>query len=340
LHTDSFYIPAGAAVRRRVLIAGGAVMLLVAGANVSAADALQVLSYPTAPVKIVVPWPVQGGADQIGRLIAKYLDATFRQRVTVENRPGGGAVVGTDAVSKAAPDGHTLLVGATDTHIVAPLLPGARIPFRGIADFEPVALLAYSSIALAVHPSVNAYSVDDLVRLARASPGSPLRFATSGAGTRGYLLTALLKQRAGLEFAEYDYAGANAAAFAVAGGQADAVFSSYAGMASPIQSGKLRLLAVASRHSRPGAPALGEWLADFQLDLYFGLFAPKGTPREIVDRLNQHVHRALEQPGTRKRLLSLGLEPELGSPAAFVRLLEIDAVRWARALAGAKVVLE
>jgi len=324
----------------RISIASGGILMVVATHNAPAADALQVLTYPTAPIKIVVPWPVHGGADQIARLVATRLDGAFRQRVTVENRPGAGAIVGTDAVSKATPDGHTLLVGATDTHIVTPLLLGSRVPFRGIADFEPVALLAYSSMALAVRPSISAFSVDDLVKLARNASGSSLRFATSGVGTRGHLLTALLRQRAGVEFAEHDYLGSNAAAIAVAGGQADAVFTSYASMASSIQSGKLRLLAVASRHARGSAPSLGDWLADFQFDLYFGLFAPKGTPREIVDRLNLHVGRALDDPKTRRRLLVLGFEPELGSPAAFARLLEVDALRWGRALANVRIPVE
>jgi len=308
-------------------------------ASAQPGDPLDILAYPTAAIRILVPWPPNGAADQLARFVSSRLEASIKQRVIVENRPGRAAIAGTEAASKARPDGHVLLIGASDTHVINPILYGSGLTYRGIEDFEPVALLAHAPMALAVRPVLPARSTAELVALARSGP-APLRMATTGPGSRGHLLTALLRERTGIEFIEIPIAGSAGAVNAVASGDADAVFASYASMATLVNTGKLRLIAVASRLPDRGAPALGEMLADYQLDLYYGMFAPKGTPREIVDRLNLHLGKILEKSEARRYLTARGLEPDVGTPADFGRRLQADALRWRIALDGVKVTAE
>jgi len=306
--------------------------------SVRANDPIAQLAYPSRPIHLIVPWPPQGGADLLARLLADRLSVSLRQRVTVENRPGGGGNSGAEFVAKSRPDGYVLLVSAGDTHVINPVIYGTQMPFKGISAFAPIALLAYSDFALAVNPTVNLASVEELI--ARAKRDSNVRMASSGPGTRGHLLALMLQQRAAVDIQVITHSGSAAAAIAVAGGSADAVFSSYSAMAAQVKAGKLKLVAVSSRRQGSGLPAFGALLSEFELELYFGLFAPKGTPREIVQRLNLHANRALEARSARTTLLAMGFEPEPASADAFQRQLAVDSVRWPRALAGMRLVAD
>lgn len=313
-------------------------LLCVWSATASAADtpvdALQIMSYPNKPVRIVVAWPPQGGADYLARFLADQLRTSLRQRIIVENRAGAGGNVGAEHVARSPADGYTLLVSPGDTHVLNPILYGGQMSFQGIEDFEPVALIAYSDLALVTHPSINVPSVTELVALARARPGQ-LRFATPGPGTRGHLLTGLLEQRAEVNLDTVHYPGSAAAANAVTSGVNHALFGSYSSLAAHIKAKNLRLVATSGRRHAPHAAL--DVLAPFELELYYGLFVPKGTPRDIVERLNLHVSRAVDTPRARTRLAELGFYPEPGSADAFARTLAVDRVRWSRALASVKL---
>jgi tripartite-type tricarboxylate transporter receptor subunit TctC len=312
-----------------------AVIVAEAFAASPAVPILEIVSYPNRPVRIVVPWPAAGAADVLARTLAEPLEDHFRQRVSVENRPGAGGNVGSELVAKSAPDGYTLLVGAMDTHVINPVLYGARMPFRGLDDFQPVSLVAYATVVLAIQSSLPARSVTELIALAKARPGQ-LRFATAGEGSNSHLLMAMFGKRAGIAFADVPYKGSAAAVADVAAGNVDLVFNAYTAVEPFERSGKLRVLAVTAQRASsplPAVPPLSETLPGFELVLYYGLFAPRGTHRDIVDRLNLRANAALQSPVVRARLAAQGLEPARVSAAEFENILRADSVKWAREVA-------
>lgn len=299
-----------------------------------APDIVDVATYPSKPIRMVVPWPAGGAADTLARTLAEYFQDVMKQRVIVENRPGGAGTTGTALVVKAAPDGYTLLVGAMDTHVINPTLYGKRVPFNGIDDFQPIDLLAYATIVLAVHPSVPARSVSELIALAKARAGQ-LRFNSAGEGSNTHLLTILLERGAAIRTLQIPHRGSVAAANDVAGGNADALFSSWAVIEPLARAGKLRPLAVTTRDkapSLPNLPTLADTVPDLNLGIYYGLFAPRGTPSEIVQRLNRHSNAGLQQAGVRARLLEQGLESQRSTPEQFEKQLRDDYAYWAARL--------
>lgn len=320
----------------RVVLSACAIQCSIVGVSAGAAarlDPVEVLTYPNRPIRVIVPSPPQGGADLLARALVDPLRESLRQRIIVENRVGAGGNAGAAVVAASPADGHMLLVSASDTHVINPILYGAKMAFRGIDDFEPIALLAYSDLALAVHPSVSAVSVTDLVAMARAKPGQ-LRVATSGASSRGHLLALIFEKREAIEIRLVPFTGSAPAAKAVAGGLAEAVFGSYSSMAAYVRANKLRLLAISNRRGETSMPVLDQSFASFELELYYGLLAPKNTPREIIERVNLHVNRALELPRIQARLSSMGLDPDPGSAESLGRKMRVDSVRWTHTLAG------
>jgi tripartite-type tricarboxylate transporter receptor subunit TctC len=324
--------------RRVVLIVLAGCGLWCFAANVLAGaaahlDPVDVVTYPNRAIRVVVPWPPEGGADLLTRTLVEPLRVSLRQRISVDNRAGDNGNVGAALVANSPPDGYTLLVCAGDTLVINPVLYGAKTPFRGLDDFEPVALLAYSDLALAVHPSLRAHSIADLIAGAKSGSRS-VRVATSGSASRGHLLSLILERREAVDLRLVPYPGAAAAAKAAAGGETDAVFASYSSMAAFVTANKLRMLAVTARRGEVLAPDLAQAFFRFELELYYGLFVPRNTPREIVERINLHVNRAFEKAPLQERLAALGFDLEPDSAAAFARRMQVDRVRWARALVG------
>lgn len=284
-------------------------------------------SYPVKPVRLVVPFAAGGSTDVLARLVTERLAQSWPQPMIIENRPGAASNIGTAQVARAAGDGYTLLM-ASPGFTINPYLY-KKAGFDPLKDFTAVVYMALAPLAVVVHPSVPAKSLDELVKLARAQPGK-LNFATAGSST--HLAVELFKARAKIDMAHVPYKGAAPAATDLIGGHVDLMFSNIQPVLPHIQAGRLRALAVTSpkRASQaPDIPTVAELgYPGYQAASWFGMVAPAGTPQAIVDKLNQDVNAVLGRAETRDRLLALGVEPGGGSVAEFRRFIEEDAEKW------------
>jgi tripartite-type tricarboxylate transporter receptor subunit TctC len=297
-------------------------------------------SYPARAVRLVVGFPPGGANDTLARLLGERLQQRLAQPFLVENRPGANAIIATEAVAKSAPDGHTLLVGASGAMTFNPgLYP--KLPYDPIRDFAPITMIGSFPLVLAVHPSVPATSVRELVALAKAQPGK-LNYA---AGSTPFQLAAeLLKLQASVDIGHIPYKGSAAAVAAVMSGEVTMLFVDSPPIVQQIRAGKLRGLAVTAAARQPTLPDLPTMaeagLADFVVTLWTSLFAPAGTPAAIVARLRDEVAASLREPEVRDRMLALGIEPVGNTPEELARVLKDDLDRWTRVIRAANVKAE
>jgi tripartite-type tricarboxylate transporter receptor subunit TctC len=305
-------------------------------------------AWPTKPVRIVVPFPAAGTTDILARALAPELQRVFGQPFVIENKPGAGGNLGSAEVAKAAPDGHTLLMGTVGTHAINPALY-TKMPYDHVKDFVPVTLVAGVPNVLVLNPaSAQRYgiaSVADLARAARANPDK-LTFASSGNGTSIHLSGELFKALTGTQMVHSPYRGSGPALLDLMGGNVDLMFDNLPSAMPHIKSGKLLALAVTSSTRSAAVPDLptvaeagGPTLASFEASSWFGLLAPAGTPMDIVNRIQQETARALATPAMRERLQSQGAIPSGNTPAEFARLIEAETRKWAPVVkaSGAKV---
>jgi tripartite-type tricarboxylate transporter receptor subunit TctC len=326
---------------RRTLLAAG---LLATCAPLAFAQA----GWPTKPVRIVVPFPAAGTTDILARALAPELQKVFGQPFVIDNKPGAGGNLGATEVAKAAPDGHTLLMGTVGTHAINPAVY-PRMPYDHVKDFAPVTLVAGVPNVLVVNPA-NAQkygigSVADLVRYAKANPGK-LNYASSGNGTSIHLSGELFKSMTGTYMLHFPYRGSGPALIDLMGGNMDLMFDNLPSSLPHIKSGKLKALAVTSAArsvALPDAPTVAEAggpaLKDFEASSWFGLFAPAGTPAEIVGRIQQETAKALATPAMKERLQSQGAIPSGMSSADYARFVAAETAKWAQVVkvSGAKV---
>ncbi|MBL8385115.1 MAG: tripartite tricarboxylate transporter substrate binding protein [Burkholderiales bacterium] len=301
--------------------------VLVAGA----AGGAFAQAYPAKPIRFIVPWAPGGSTDVLARIIAQKMQESWSQPVLVENRPGASGNVGSDIVAKAAPDGYTILVGSMSTHAMNGALY-AKMPFRPVEDFAPVAILAYVTNVLVAHPSVKAASVAELVAFARAHPGK-LNYASAGSGSTNHLSAALFEKMAGITMTHVPYKGGAPAVVDLVGGQVDVFFTGSTNVLAHVKAGKLKLLAVTeARRAKvlPDLPTVGETLAGYEMAVWYGMFAPAGTPADVVARLNAEANRILQLPDVTARLAPLGAEATAQSAAEFARILRADEQKWSR----------
>ncbi|MGZ8157042.1 MAG: Bug family tripartite tricarboxylate transporter substrate binding protein [Burkholderiales bacterium] len=297
-------------------------------------------SYPTKPIRLIVPYPPGGPTDFVGRLVAQKLSASLGQQVIVDNRPGAGTIIGSELIARAAPDGYSLLFGTGGGTFLAPLiLP--RVPYEPLKDFAPVAMLVQSPQVLVVHPSVAANTVGELVALAKAKPGA-LNFASVGTGTSPHLGGELLQSLTGAKIVHVPYKGTAPAMTDLIAGQVHLMFSSMPTVLAHVKAGRLRLIGTGgTRRSAviPDTPTIAETVPGFELVTWYGIFAPARTPSGIVQRLNGEIEKVLTEPDARERLGAQGLEPTVMTPEALKRYTEQDVSRWARLIksAGIKV---
>ena len=288
--------------------------------------------YPNKPVRLVVPFPPGGTTDVMGRLIGQQLSARLGHQFVIDNRPGAGGGIGADIVAKAPADGYTLLLGAVATHSINPSLY-AKLPYDAVKDFAPISLLATLQNVLVVNPSLPVRSVQELVALAKAKPGT-LTFASGGNGTTHHLAGELFKRMAGVDMTHVPYKG-NAPAIAdVLGGQVSMMFDNINNSLPHIKAGKLRALAVTGTARAPVLPSLPT-LAElgftgFNITSWFALFAPAGTPQPILQRLNTEVNRVLHEKQVRELLAAESIEAQGNTPEQFRAFLQAEAVRWAK----------
>ena len=323
-------------IHRKVVNSLLAGFLLAAGTQAFA----QQDSFPSKPIRLVVPYPPGGFTDILGRLIAEKLSANVGQPVIVDNKGGGGSTIGSGFVAKAPADGYTLLLVAPDIAINESLIP-AKLTYDARKDFAPVILAAWSPTVLVTHPSVRANSVKELIALARAEPGK-LNFASGGNGTGGHLALELFKLRAGIDVLHVPYKGIGPAASDLLGGQVSAMFLQYAVAKPQIAAGKLRILGTASGKrspTMPDVPTIAEsGLPGFDVQPWFGIVAPAATPAPIVANLNAEIAKVMRQPDVKKQLADQGAEAVTSAPAEFGSFIDSEIIRWAKVVkeSGAK----
>lgn len=298
--------------------------------------------YPTRSVFLVVPFAAGGGTDVVARLIAERLREDLNQTVIVENRPGVGGTLGSQTVARATADGHTLLVGTVATHAIAPGLY-RRLQYDAVKDFAPIALLANAPNILVVHPSVPANSVKDLIALAKSRPGE-LNYGSAGVGSPAHLAGELFKSMAGVDMVHVPYRGGALAVTDLLSGRLSVMFAGPAETLEHVRSGTLRALAVTTPQTSPLTPDLPTvseaGVPGYGLDLWIGAFAPAGTPKEVVAKLNASMVRALRDPMVRERMAALGLEPIGNSPEAFEAYVRAQAERWTKLVAEFGITVE
>ncbi len=297
-------------------------------------------TWPNKPIKFVVGFAPGGATDVVGRLMAKKIGDALGQPIVIENRAGGSSNIGAELVARAAPDGYTFYVCAITSAINVSLFP--KLPFDFAKDFEPVALFANVPNILVVHPSVPAKTVKELIDYARAQPGK-LSYASSGAGTSIHLSAELFKMLAKVDMVHIPYKGSGPAMTDMIGGQVQVMFDNMPSALPHVKAGKLRALAVTSAQRSPSAPDVPTMneagVASFDVQSWFGLVAPKGTPKEIITRVNAEAVKALGTADIKERFLDLGAVPGPMSPEAFGEYIRAEIIRWGEVVkaSGAKV---
>lgn len=295
-------------------------------------------AYPSRPVRIVVPWAPGGSTDVLARLIAQKMTENWGQPAVVENKPGASGNIGSDFVAKAPADGYTLLVGSVSTHAMNPFLI-SNMPFRGVDDFATVALAAYVTNVLVAHPSVPAKNVKELIDLAKSKPGA-IAYASAGNGSTNHLSAELFRRMTATDMLHVPYKGGGPATAGLLGGQVGIFFTGLGNVWDHVKSGKLKLLAVTeNRRSKllPELPTVGETLAGYEVAVWYGVWAPAGTPADIVTRLNAEVNRIMTLADIQQRLATMGAEHvSLPVPEASA-LLRGDYERWGRIIKDAGI---
>ena len=287
-------------------------------------------TYPNRPLRMIVGTPAGGSTDAIGRLMGQWLSERLGQQCVIDNRPGGGTNIATEAVVKASPDGHTLLVFATSSAINATLYE--KLSFSFVRDIAPVASLIRVPNVIVVNPSMPVKTIPDLIAYAKANPGK-VNAATPGSGTGPHMSGELFKMMAGISMAHIPYRGSAPATIDLLGGRVQLLFTSVTAVMELIKAGRLRALAVttAARSPKmPDLPTVGESVPGYEASSWWGIGAPRGTPNEIVNKLNREINAAFADPRMQARLSDLDGTPMPGSPAQFAKFIADETTKWGR----------
>jgi tripartite-type tricarboxylate transporter receptor subunit TctC len=298
-------------------------------------------SYPSRPVKLVVPFPPGGPLDIVGRALAQKLGEAWGQSVVVDNRPGAGGNIGADLVAKSPPDGYTILMGALSTHAVNPSLY-AKMPYDAVKDFAPITLVAITPNVLVVNASLPVNSAKEFIAYAKANSGK-LAFGSGSNGSAGHLAGELFKVDTGTDVIHVPYKGGAPATQALLAGDTQFMFDNLANAMPQVKAGKVKALAVTTAQRSKLAPELPTMaeagLPGFDISTWFGLFAPAGTPKEVIAKWNAEVTKILNSAEMRERLVAQGAEPAPTTPAEFAAFIDKEIPKYARIVkaSGAKV---
>jgi tripartite-type tricarboxylate transporter receptor subunit TctC len=296
--------------------------------------------YPAKSIRIVVPFPPGGNSDVNARIIAQPLQEQMGQTVVIENRTGAGGMIGTDVVAKAPADGYTLVLGSDGPTTISPLIY-RKPPYDPIKDFAPASMLSLTAMVIVVHPSVPAKNVKELVALAKARPGTLLR-ASGGVGTANHIAGESFQTMSGTRMVHVPYKGTPLALVDLIGGHVDLLFDTTPSVIGSIKQGKVRALAVTTQKramALPDLPTVEEaaGIKGYEANVYTGLLAPAGTPRDILNRISSEVAKALGNPAVRERFFELGAEPQAMSPDEFARFLRDTHVKLGKVIAAANI---
>lgn len=312
---------------------------LLASASVTGAWAAE--SYPSKPIRLIVPYAVGGATDITSRIIAPPLGDSMGQQIIVDNRAGGASITGTDMVAKAAPDGYTILMASIAFGANAGLY--TKLPYDPQKDFAPVSLVATVPMVLAVHPSVLVRSVRELLALAKAKPGA-LNYGSAGNGSANHLATELLKHMTSTNIVHVPYKGGGPAVVAIVAGETSMLFATISSSLQHYKSGRLIALGVstAKRNTAlPDVPTLAEaGVPGYDFFEWQGVVVPAGTPQAVIDRLHQETVKALANPDARERIAGLGLDVAGSTPQQFATHLNAEVIRWKKVAKESGIVVD
>ena len=286
-------------------------------------------SYPNRPVKIVVPFAAGGPADNYARFMAQRLSDELKQPFVIDNKPGAGSIIGTDFAAKSPADGYTLLMMSNTQTVNESLIP--KKPFALMKDFVGIAPVNYSNLLLVVHPSVPAKNVSELIALAKSKPGK-INFASSGNGTPYHMAGELFKHMAGVDMTHVPYKGSSGARTDLVGGQVDVMFDAETTMAEFARNGQVRMLGatgLARSANLPDVPTVAETVPKYEATIWLGFMAPKGTPTDIVNKLNAEMRKIVNSPEVKTAWAKQGAVPMSMTVAEFEQYLNADIAKWA-----------
>src|SRR3954454_580186 len=312
-------------LRRNFLKLAGVLIAMPALPHLSSA-----LDYPSRPVRIIAGFAAGGGVDVTARLIGQWLSGRLGQPFVIENRPGGGGNVGTEAVVNAAPDGYTLLLATVPNAVNASLYE--KLSFHFVRDIAPVAGVIRVPMVVLVHPSVPAQTLAEFITYAKANPGK-INMASAGSGSAPHMAGELFKTMAGVDMVHVPYRGQGPALSDLLGGQVQILFAAAPGTVDYVKTGKLRALAVTTATRMPDlpdVPTVADTVAGYEASQWYGFAAPKNTPAEIVDELNKEINAAIAHPGMKAKLAGIGGDPMPGPAADFGRLIADETEKWGK----------
>jgi tripartite-type tricarboxylate transporter receptor subunit TctC len=317
-------------------------LLLAVLLAASAAFPLYAQTYPAKPLRMIIPYPPGGGNDTLGRLFAAKLGERMGQPFVVENRPGAGTMIGTEAAAKSAPDGYTILLSSIATHALSPNLY-SRVPYDPVKDFEPITLLGIAPTVLVVNPEVGAKNLAELISLARAKPGT-LAYASGGNGTPPHINAEVFKAVAGVDLLHVAYKGGGPALVDLIAGRVHVMLDTAASAMPHVRSGKLRALALSAPKRSAEYPELPTFaeagLPQYDTNAWYSVHAPAGTPREIVRRLNAELVASVRDADVLARFKQLSTEPVGNSPEEFAAFVRAELEKYARVIKAAGIKLD
>ena len=293
--------------------------------------------YPTRTVKIIVPFGAGGPADVYARFVGQHLSEALKQPFVVEDRPGAGAIIGTDEAAKAAPDGYTLLM-MSNTHTTNETLI-AKKPYQLMRDFVPVAPVNYSDLVMVIHPDLPAKTLAEFIALAKSKPGA-LNYASSGPGTPYHMAGELFKSMSGTDIVHVPHRGSGEARNSVIGGHVQMMIDAITTMAPNVQAGQVRALGVTGLKRSdvlPDVPTIAEaGVPNYEATIWLGIMAPTGTPKPVVDKLNAEINKMLKRPDVQEAWTKQGAVPMIMTPAEFDAYLRRDIEKWAEVVKASK----
>jgi tripartite-type tricarboxylate transporter receptor subunit TctC len=312
-------------------------LLLAAAISMLTAHSVLAQSYPTRPIRLIAASAPGGTSDILARLLAQHLTVDLGQQVVVDNRAGASGIIGTDLVAKATPDGYTLLLIQPSLTINPHIF--AKMPYDAVRDFAPISLVVDVPQIVSVHPSVPAKSIKDLIALAKADPGK-ITNGSPGAGTHPHLTSERFQQAAGIKLQQVVYKGIGPAYIALISGEVAMTFSAVSSAMPHVKGGRIRAIGVTTLKPLPTLPdvaPVAETLPGFQSSQWFGILAPAGTPRPVVERLHQAISNASRTPEVKEKFASMAMESVNSTPAEFGKVIRDEIVTWGKVVKAAGI---
>jgi tripartite-type tricarboxylate transporter receptor subunit TctC len=292
--------------------------------------------YPSRPVRLISPYPPGGGTDTTARIIAQALSVPLGQQVVVDSRGGANGMIGTELAAKSPADGYTLVLGNSAPFAILPNMV-SRLPYDPVKDFSPISIAALSDFVLVVHPSLPVKSMQELIALAKARPGQ-LNYAAGGTGTPSHLAMELFNLLAKVKLVQVPYKGNGPASIGLMTGECEVMIGSGPAVLPNAAAGKLRALAsTGARRSIGDLPAIAEFLPGYEVVQWYGILAPGDTPKDIIDRLQKEIARAVADPKVAQTLTNLGLQPVSNTPDEFRTLIRAETEKWGRVIKAANI---